>query len=255
LRFGFPLLSLGLDEFTRGSIRYAYDDADLYNIQETAALEIKEMEGRNVTSSVSLSITRDSKDRPFLTTEGSVNSLSFETAGGFLGGDVGFYKYLATTAWYFPLFWKTVFIAQGRWGYIDDKSGEKLPVYHKFRIGGINTVRGFDDYSITPRDITTGDPIGGNQMLIFNVEYRFPLIQEQGIVGLVFFDAGNVFTDDPNAYTISGLRMGVGLGVRWYSPVGPIRVEYGFNLDPDPGTYVVPPEPSGRYHFSVGAAF
>ncbi len=255
LRFGFPLLSLGLDEFTRGSVRYAYDDADLYNIQETAATAIKQMEGRNVTSSIGLSITRDSKDRPFLTTEGSLNSLSFENAGGFLGGDVGYYKYLATTAWYFPLFWKTVFIAQGRWGYIDDKPGEKLPVYQKFRIGGINTVRGFDDYSITPRDLETGDPIGGNQMLIFNVEYRFPLIQEQGIVGLVFFDAGNVFTDDQNVYTVSGLRMGVGLGVRWYSPVGPIRVEYGFNLDPDPGTNVIPAEPSGRYHFTVGGAF
>jgi outer membrane protein insertion porin family len=255
LRFGFPLLPLGLDEYTRGWVRYSYDDADLSNIQETAAIAIKEMEGRNVTSSVGLGITRNSKDRPFLTTKGSLNSLSLETAGGFLGGDVGFYKYLATTAWYFPLFWKTVFLAQGRWGYIEGKSGEKLPVYQKFRIGGADTVRGFDDYSITPRDSETGDPIGGNQMVIFNAEYRFPLIQEQGVIGLVFFDAGNVFTDDPKAVTVSGLRMGVGGGVRWYSPVGPIRVEYGFNLNPQPGTDGIPEEKSSQWYFSMGGAF
>ncbi len=255
LRFGFPLLSLGLDEFTRGSARYTYDDADIYDIAETAAQEIKEMAGRNLTSSIGVGITRDSKDRPFLTTEGSLNGLSVESAGGFLGGDVGFYKYLATTAWYFPLFWKTVFLAQGRWGYIDEKPGEKLPVYQKFRIGGINTVRGFEEYSLSPRDPNTGDPIGGNQMVIFNIEYRFPLLEEQGIVGLVFFDAGNVFTDDPNAVTVSGLRMGAGGGIRWYSPVGPIRLEYGFNLDPQPGTAVIPSEKTAQWYFTMGGAF
>jgi outer membrane protein insertion porin family len=86
-------------------------------------------------------------------------------------------------------------------------------------------------------------------MLMFNVEYRFPFIKEQGIIGLVFFDAGNVFTDDPTALTVSGLRLGAGGGIRWFSPVGPIRVEYGFNLDPVPG------ESSGEWYFTMGGAF
>jgi len=245
LRFGFPV---GLDEFTRGSVKYAYDDADIFDIDENAALEIKEMEGGNVTSSIILGLDRDSKDNPWNPTEGSFNSLKFEYAGGFLGGDVSFNKYLARTAWFFPLPWKTVFMTQGRWGYVKKRSDGKLPIYQKFRIGGINTVRGFEFADISPTDPETGDKIGGEKMMVFNFEYRFPLAREQGVVGLVFFDMGNVFTKD-ESYTFSGIRRSVGGGVRWYSPVGPLRLEYGFNLDKLPG------EKSGNFEFSVGGSF
>jgi outer membrane protein insertion porin family len=246
LRFGFPV---GLDEFTRGSAGYTYDDANIFDVAPNASESLKEMEGKNVTSSISLGITRDSRDRPFYTSRGSVNSLTFETAGGILGGDVGFDKLLAKTAWYLPLPWSTVFLVQGRGGIISQKSGEKLPVFHKFRIGGMNTVRGFEFASISPRDPDTGDRIGGEEMVIFNVEYRFPFLKEQGIQGLVFFDAGNVFTDEPRAVTVTGLRTAAGGGIRWYSPMGPLRIEYGRNLDPAVG------ESSGEWVFSIGSAF
>jgi outer membrane protein insertion porin family len=252
LRIGFPLTYLRLDEFTRGSLGYAYDDAEILDVSEDAAQSIKDMRGKNVTSSISLGIQRDSKDRPFMTTRGSVNSLTFEKAGDILGGTVEFNKYLAKTLWYFPLFWDTVFVAQGRGGYIQE-TGEPIPVYQKFRIGGINTVRGFESYSISPKDPKTLESIGGEQMLIFNFEYRFPALKEQGIVGVVFFDAGNVFTDLPSdeAKTVSGLRFGAGGGIRWFSPVGPIRFEYGFNLDPDPEL----DEKSGDWYFTMGGQF
>ncbi|MBW1804432.1 MAG: BamA/TamA family outer membrane protein, partial [Deltaproteobacteria bacterium] len=193
VRFGYPL---GIDEYTRGSVSYFYDDADVFDIDDDAAVAVKDMEGRNVTSSVLLGIIRNSKDRPWNTSDGSYNSVSFEYAGGFLGGDVGFEKYLATTAWYLPLPFKTVFMTQGRWGYINQHSDEKLPIYQKFQIGGLNTVRGFDDYDISPRDPATNDKIGGEKMMIYNFEYRFPLLKEHGVTGLVFFDAGNVYTKD-----------------------------------------------------------
>jgi outer membrane protein insertion porin family len=245
LRFGFPI---GIDYFTRGLASYYYDDADIFDIDDNAAFAIKEMEGRNVTSSIVLGITRNSKNMPWNTSEGSFNSLSFEYAGGFLGGDVGFDKYLATTAWYFPLPFKTVLMTQGRWGYINQHSDEKLPVYQKFQIGGINTVRGFDYYEISPRDPETGDKIGGEKMMIYNVEYRFPLLKEHGVTGLVFFDAGNVWTKDQN-YSFKDLRTSAGPGIRWYSPFGPLRLEYGKNLDPLPG------ESSGKIEFGVGGLF
>jgi outer membrane protein insertion porin family len=249
LRVGFPLTYLRLDEFTRGSVGYNYDNAEINNVPEDAAFAIREMEGKNTTSSFSLGIARNSTDRPFITSKGSVNSFTFENAGGFLGGNVGFEKYMAKTLWYFPLFWKTVFVAQGRGGFINQKSGEKLPVFQKFRIGGINTVRGFEAFSISPKDAKSGDVVGGTEMLIFNLEYRFPLLVEQGIVGLVFFDAGNTFTDAPNTVNVSGLRTGAGGGFRWFSPVGPLRVEYGFNLDPQPD------ESSSEWYFTMGGEF
>ena len=103
---------------------------------------------------------------------------------------------------------------QGRVGYIQERSGGKLPVYQKFRLGGINTVRGFEYASISPTDPATGDRIGGEKMMIFNIEYLFPFLKEQGMVGLVFFDAGNVFTKD-ESYGFSDNRRSVGTGIRW----------------------------------------
>jgi outer membrane protein insertion porin family len=167
-----------------------------------------------------------------------------------LGGEQAFNKVLGTSAWYFPLFWNTVFFVKGRGGWVEQRESDgTLPVYQKFMIGGINTVRGFEFHEITPRDPATLDRLGGEQMVIFNLEYRFPLIKEQGIVGLVFFDAGNVFTDNPDALTVDGLRTGAGVGVRWFSPMGPLRLEWGRNLDPLPG------EKDSVWEFTIGGTF
>ncbi|MCG2778072.1 MAG: outer membrane protein assembly factor BamA, partial [Desulfobacterales bacterium] len=214
LLFGFPL---PIDEFTRGTVKYGYDDTDISKVPEDAALEIKEMEGQNVTSSMTFAITRDSRDKLWDTSKGSYNRLRFEYAGGVLGGDIGFNKYIAKTGWYFPLFWDTVFLVNGTWGFVVQRTGEELPVYQKFSIGGIQTVRGFEYESISPRDPETGDRIGGEKMMYYNVEFRFPLAKEQGVVGVVFFDAGNVFTKD-ETYTFNGIRTSAGGGIRWYSP-------------------------------------
>jgi outer membrane protein insertion porin family len=245
LTVGFPAR---LDEFTRGTVTYTYEDSYISDVRPNAAQEIKDMEGRSVTSSVTLGLTRNSTDKLWNPTKGSINSASIEYAGGILGGDNYFTKYLGRSAWHFPLFWDTVFSMQGRWGYIDQREGGDLPVYEKFFLGGMNTVRGFEYADISPRDPATGDKIGGEKMMVYNVEFRFPLIKEQGIVGLVFFDAGNVFTAE-ESYTFKGIRMSVGGGVRWYSPMGPLRLEWGYNLDPQED------EVQSKWDFTIGTMF
>lgn len=245
LRFKFPV---GLDEYTLGSARYLYDDSNITDIEPTAALAVREMEGVNVTSSITLGITRDSRDKLWNTSRGSENEFTFEYAGGVLGGDVYFNRYELKSAWYFPLFWETSFMVQGRWGLVEQREGGKLPDFQKYRIGGINTVRGYDWYDITLTDPATGEPIGGEKMMVYNLEYRFPIVKEQGVIGVVFFDAGNVFGKD-DSYTFSGIRKSVGGGVRWYSPLGPIRVEYGYIIDPGPE------DPTGNVEFSIGGFF
>jgi outer membrane protein insertion porin family len=244
LRFGFPL---GL-EFTRGSVMYTYDDAEISDVAETASQVLRDMVGRNLTSSLTFSITRDSRDRRFDARKGSVNSLSLEYAGGVLGGDNYFTKYTARTAWFFPFFWDSAFSVQGRWGYVEKRPGGELPVYEKFTLGGMNTVRGFDYASISPVDPVTGDRIGGEKMMVYNVEYRFPLVKEQGVVGVLFFDAGNVLTKEED-WTFSGIRRSAGAGIRWYSPVGPLRLEWGYNLDQKPG------EAKSNWEFTIGSPF
>jgi len=244
LRFGFPL---GI-EFTRGSVMYTYDDARISDVSETASQVIQDMVGRNITSSLTLGVTRDSRDRRFNAREGSVNSPSVEYAGGALGGDNYFTKYRARSAWFFPFFWDAAFSVQGRWGYVEQRPGGKLPVYEKFRLGGMNTVRGFDYGSISPVDPLTGDRIGGEKMMVYNVEFRFPLAKEEGVVGVLFFDAGNVFTKDED-YSFDGIRRGAGAGIRWYSPIGPLRLEWAKILDRKPG------EPADNWEFTIGTPF
>ena len=239
---------IGVDEYTKGTIQYQYDNANITDVADTAAVVIKDMIGKNVTSSVTVGIKRDSRDRPWDTHKGSINSISFEYAGGPLGGDLYFNKYQARSAWYFALPWDTVFVAQGRWGWAVQRSGGKLPVFEKFTLGGINTVRGFDYGDISPKDPATGDKIGGEKMMVYNLEYRFPLQKEQGVVGLVFFDAGNVFEKDDD-WSFSGIRKSIGAGIRWYSPMGPLRIEYGRNLDPQDD------EPSSNWDFTIGGTF
>jgi len=239
---------VGIDIFTRAYITYSYDDADITDIDDYVSRYIRDMEGRNKTSSMVFEIRRDSRDKPWDTSRGSVNSFSFEYAGGLLGGDIDFNKYFAKSAWYFPLFWKTVILVQGRWGYIEARDDGHIPVYQKFTLGGINTVRGFEYGDISPIDPEYGDKIGGEKMMCYNLEYRFPVLKKQGLVGLVFFDAGNVFEKD-ESWGFSGIRKSAGLGIRWYSPMGPLRLEYGKNLDPRDD------EESGKWEFSVGGAF
>jgi outer membrane protein insertion porin family len=230
-------------DFTRGTLLYAYDHANISEVSESASQTLKDMTGTNVTSSLSLILNRDSRDKTFNTTRGSINEVSVQYAGGFLSGDEQFTKYRARTAWFFPMFWSTVFMVQGRWGYIQDRG--KLSVYQKFFLGGINTVRGYDYQTISPVDPETGDYVGGNKMMCYNLEYHFPLLKEQGVVGIVFFDAGNVWSED-ESYNFDGLKKSVGAGVRWYSPLGPLRLEYGWKIDP------IGDESPGKWEFSIG---
>lgn len=245
LRFKFPL---GLDEYTLGTAKYVYDDSTIMDVEPTAPLTLRQEEGQYLTSSITLGIERDSRDKLWNTSRGSQNEFSIEYAGGILGGDVYFNRYELTSAWYFPLPWDTSFMVQGRWGYIDQREGGRLPDYQKYRIGGLNSVRGYDWYSIALTDPATGEDLGGEKMMIYNVEYRFPLLKEQGVTGVVFFDAGNVFGAE-DSYTFSDIRKSVGTGVRWYSPLGPIRVEYGYILSPRPD------DPTGNVEFSIGGTF
>ncbi len=232
-------------DYTRATLIYSYDHSNISDVADGASQLLQDMTGNNVTSSLTLVLNRDSRDRTFQTTRGSINELAIQYAGGIFQGDEQFTKYRGRSAWYFPLFWSTVFMVQGRAGYIQNRG--KLSTYQKFFLGGINTVRGYDYQTISPIDPKTGDYIGGEKMMVFNLEYHFPLLTEQGLMGLVFFDAGNVWaSESPDAYNFGGLMKSVGAGVRWFSPLGPLRLEYGWKLDKDED------EGAGKWEFSIG---
>ncbi len=240
LRFGYPVL-----DYTRLYLSYRYDIGDVKNITENASRDILELEGENVTSSATATLKYDSRDRPFNPTEGGNHKFSVEYAG--LGGDIGFTKYTAEVGQYIPLFWNTVGYLHARGGYVKQNQDLLLPDYEKFYLGGINSLRGFDWRDISLKD-EDGADIGGYRFAQFNAEFIFPLIRDAGVMGVIFYDTGNVY-DRSGSIRFADFRQSCGAGFRWYSPMGPIRVEYGHVLDVKEG------EEDGRWEFAMGHTF
>lgn len=245
LVFGYPVA-----EYTRIYLGYAYDHADINEVTADAADSVKDLEGENITSSVTSTLKYDSRDRIFNPTEGSEHSLSVEYAG--LGGNIGFTKSIVETGWYFPLFWETVGFVHGRGGWVTENSGKKLPDYEKFYLGGINSLRGFEWEDLAPLEKNADgsySEVGGEKFVQFNLEYLLPISTEAGVMGVLFFDTGDVYSDSEDI-DLGNLRESAGFGIRWYSPMGPIRIEYGYVLDPEPGQ-----DNAGKWEFTMGNAF
>lgn len=243
LRLAYPLS----DEMRLyGGYRYEY--ADLTDVRPDISPIIRESLDIHLTSAVSAAIERDTRNSYVDPTSGSINSLSVEYAGGALGGDSAYTKLHLKSGWFFPVFWDTVVHVNGGIGYVVENTGGKLPVYEKFYLGGLNSVRGFKFGDISPVDPVTGDRIGGEEMLLLNLEYIFPIIKKAGLKGVLFFDAGNAFTKS-EGYDVGDLRKSVGFGFRWFSPLGPLRLEWGYNLSPRPG------EEHSGWDFTIGGTF
>jgi outer membrane protein insertion porin family len=242
VRFGFPLF-----EEVRGFSSYKYEHQDVYNIKPNASSTITEQEGVSITSSVSGALRRDTRDHNFDPSKGSDSLLSMEYAGGFLGGTNFFTKYRASSRVYFTPWWKLTLMGHGRIGYIQAREDHLIPLAERFILGGINSVRGFKAYTIGPKD-ENGVVIGGDKELLFNLEAIFPLIPSLKIKGVVFFDAGNAF-DVGEPYDLGKLRTSAGFEIRWISPVGPLRVAWGYNINPEEG------EEQWNWDFSVGTLF
>jgi outer membrane protein insertion porin family len=243
IRLGFPL---GLEE-TRGYLTYRYEESEISDISTSAGTYITEQAGKNTLSSITASIVRDTRDSYLAPMSGSNNTVSTEVAGGFFGGTRSFVKHLGNSSWFYPVFWDTSVMLHGAIGYAEGIEGKTLPIDERFFVGGMNTVRGFDSRSLGPID-ESGIVIGGNKELIFNVEYLFPLAKDAGLRGVIFYDAGNAFGENED-YDIENLRTSAGYGVRWYSPIGPLRLEWGYNLNPKDG------EKLSRWEFSIGTFF
>jgi outer membrane protein assembly factor BamA len=119
-----------------------------------------------------------------------------------------------------------------------------IPIDERFFNGGNTTVRSFTERDLGPHD--GDDPIGGEFFTVFNVEYTFPIYGE--LQGAVFIDAGNLLPSSENP-GLDDMRYAIGLGLRYKLPIGPIRLDYGYNPDQRPG------EDVGAFHFSFGFAF
>lgn len=232
-------------EYTRLYWQYRFENVHLQDLAPNASQVLREAATIRNTSATALTFRRDSRDAIFNPTRGSDNSLNIELAG--LGGDTAYTRFVFDSGWYFPLFWNTVGVIHGRIGYIMRNNWGKLPAYEKFYLGGIDSIRGYKYAEISPRDPVTLERIGGTKFQFVNLEYRFPLYRKIGLMALVFLDAGNVYGGGQQYF--SSWRTSVGGGIRWFSPLGPLRIEYGYNLNPKPW------DRRSNIEFSVGGSF
>ncbi len=243
LRFGHPF-------FEKWYIYYGYSiaDTELSDLSENASEIIIRSKDIKLTSSIHMSLVRDTRDRFFAPTKGSRNSISVKYAGGILGGDAQFTKVEGYTSWYFPMIWKTVFHVKAAAGQAFENEDNKLPVYEHFYLGGMNTIRGFDSSSISPRDPETNEKIGGDKMWYANISIMYPLVKDAGLYGEIFTDFGNVYGVDDD-WDLSDYKKTAGFGFLWMSPMGPLRLAWGYNLDRKEG------EDSSNWDFSIGSTF
>jgi outer membrane protein insertion porin family len=220
-----------LTETIRADMTYKLENVNVYNVANEASQFVKDQSGKKTTSALSLALSTDTRDDYYAPTRGARHSFYIQDAGGIFGGDNYYVKMVGLTSWYFPMPLKTVLNLRGQVGFMEPYGGRLAPIYEKFYVGGIQTLRGFEYGKAGPLDINN-EPIGSEKMVVFNSELLFPLSREIGLRGAVFWDVGKGF-DRFSDFT--PLKTGIGVGIRWFSPIGPIQIDLGFNPIRKPG--------------------
>ncbi len=238
LRLSHPFM-----EYWRWHTSYRLTRDKISNVTDASVTALSNEVGTRVTSAVSGAITRDSRDNVIAPTRGGQTSFNVDFAG--LGGDSRFVKTIASTTYFQPIWLGHVLSGRLEAGYGFGWADEPLPLFERFYLGGPNSIRGVKFRRISPMD-DTGLRIGGTTEVLGNVEYIIPLPFNLRAAG--FFDIGNVYGFNTK-FDLTDLREAAGVGFRWVSPFGPIRVDYGVNLDRRRG------EDFGAFHFSVGSPF
>lgn len=259
---GFGLgIGKSFTEYVAGSLRYSLDQSDIYSITTAPTYLLQrqiDSYGTTITtSSLTANLSRDSRDFYLDPKTGSRNTVFVQYAGGPLGGGPNFIKSVADSAWYFPVFWDTVFMARGRVGFVDSLIELPIPTGERFFVGGAGTVRGYRYGTIGttgpdgPNEVGPDGAvtrIGGNKQLVFNIEYTFPIVPAARLKGVLFYDMGRAFNNEEPLRPMQ-LRHSYGWGFWWLSPMGPLRFEWGYVINKK-----ATDQPS-QFEFSIGTLF
>jgi len=241
-------------------LRYSFSQTDLTRILIPELVLPQDQHVR--LSTIAANVTRDTRDNPLDAHKGMLESIELDFNDTKLGSSVSFARMTGQIAYYWPTVHKIVWANSLRIGLAQPFSNSNVPLSQAFFTGGGNTLRGFPlDGAGPQRQVqvcNTGSstdcsyiqvPAGGNEQLIINSEARIPLPIKQGLGFVVFYDGGNVFPTVGFHDFTSLYSNNVGLGLRYATPVGPVRIDLGHNLNPVPGVK------STQYFISIGQAF
>jgi outer membrane protein insertion porin family len=256
VRSGFNLTTgRPLRRFTRLYATYGYEIVDTVMTADlrkalssgTAANALLAVDGRYVESSITPTFVFDTVDNPFMPRSGKRLTLSYQYAGGVLGGDTRFIKPEVTVIYYHPVSRRTAVGVRATAGRIWNYGSGDLPYYQRYFLGGENQIRGVDIRTVGPlndKNVVTG----GTKFVVFNAEYYLDLLPQVRL--LAFHDAGQAF-DDTQPFTLRQLRTSSGVELRVVMPVlnVPFRLIYAWNIYRDAF------QPPRGFRFAVGTTF
>ncbi|MGO8879644.1 MAG: outer membrane protein assembly factor BamA [Desulfomonilaceae bacterium] len=209
-----------------------------YNTNARRYLNISE-------NSVSFNIGRDTRNNSVIPTAGTKLTFGARISG--FGGDVAFSSCYTEGIYYKSLFWRAVLKLRANASMLLESNGDPIPFDRRILLGGIQSIRGYKVGEVGPRD-RFGSIMGGDRAMFSNLECLFPLVDSLKLNGVTFFDIGNAWNVADSPF-MTDVKAGIGLGVRWISPMGPLRIEYGWKLNPERG------EDPGAFAFAMGQLF
>lgn len=264
-------VSLGhpIGEDLRGILRYKLDKTQLDPKTfdgTTTDLTVFPLETANgYTSSLTATLQYDTRNDRFIPTKGILTSASYEYAG--LGGDLKYQKATGIFRYFKNIFWDVVWRNSATYGQIQSSDPQRSPPFNQlYLLGGPYSLRGYRPYTVgkkvrsqaakdktnpalpdDQREALAQVFFGGQQQLMYQTELQFPLINEAKIMGVVFYDVGQA----EDQLTAQKFYSDVGFGIRWFSPIGPLRFEWGFPINRDP----IDHPDSMIFDFSIGTPF
>lgn len=255
------------NDFFTASLKYKFEEVKLdydNDVFTDVFTPEREENAEGFSSGLTASFSYDRRNDRQFPTNGYFARLALEQTG--IGGDLNYTKGTFNLRYYKPIYGSLIWRNNLNYGWVGTTRDE-VPINELYRLGGPNTIRGFDFFSIAERirsdqafnaaiqggfqtdeaDARANIPFGGTQQLYYNLEFEWALIKEAKIRGVVFFDVGMANND----FKLNELKSSYGLGVRWNSPMGPLRFEWGFPIDPD----TLLGEQSQDFQFSIMQSF
>jgi outer membrane protein assembly factor BamA len=241
-------------------LRYSFSKTDLTRVEIPSLVPTEDQHVR--LSTLAANITRDTRDNALDAHKGVLDSIELDFNNTKLGSSVDFVKLNGQAAYYKQAFHNIVWANSVRVGLAQQFANSRVPLSEEFFTGGGNTLRGFPLDGAGPQrkvevcpngtsgcNVTINVPSGGNELFLINSEARIPLPIKKGLGVVGFYDGGNVFPRVGFHEFTSLYTNNVGLGLRYATPVGPVRVDVGRNLNPVQGIQAT------QFFISIGQAF
>ena len=229
------------------AVGYKFRRTDLTDVQIIDPIAKEILEDVDI-ASVSTSLTRDTRDHPLVPSSGGRSRVNLEWASAVFGSEIDFLALRFEGSHFLPLPWSGgVLGLAARTGVIEPIADtDVIPLQQRYFNGGENTVRSFKEGELGPHD-STNEPLGGEAFTVLTAELRQELLGK--LSGALFIDTGNVSPTVSEWSSFNDMRTAIGVGLRYLLPIGPLRVDAGFN--PNPRTN----EDDFVIHFSVGMSF